>query len=172
MAKHTLNDYDKSIINFYIRGTLSDLSKTFLLFLIFYFLNLHQELLCGVFFLMLFRVFSGGIHCSTYFSCFLLSFAVLSSGVFMGLNMFLSKGGMIPLCILCSIIIICLSPVMSSSRPKLTSRELIITKIKLSIILMGFALTIVFLDTNSYINIGFWILIIHTVQLAVAYVRR
>lgn len=172
MAKQSLSDYEKSILNFYVRGTLSDLSKTFLLFLIFYALGFHKELLCAVFFLLLFRVFSGGIHCSTYLSCFLLSLVILSSGVYLGLTLYLPDGLVILSGILCSILIIYISPVMSSSRPKLTSKELAITKIKLSVILSGFILAMIFLDIKSYINIGFWLLILHTAQLTVAYIRR
>lgn len=172
MAKQSLSDYEKSIINFYVRGTLSDLSKTILLFLIFYGLGFHRELLCSVFFLLLFRVFSGGIHCSTYLSCFLLSLVILSSGVYLGVNLFIPKNVMLFLGLMCGIITVLFSPVLSSSRPKLSTKEKLIAKAKLGIIIAGFLISIALLDINSYSNIGFWLLIIHTAQLAVAHIRR
>lgn len=172
MTKTELTKYEKAILLFYLKGTLSDLSKALIFFFIFYILGLHKEILWGLFFLLIFRVFSGGIHCKTYIRCLLLSFVILSSGVMLGSFIFLPKHFSIPISFLCGMLTIIFSPVLASSRPVLTTHEIKQAKIHEGIVLICFEMLFIFSEAKSYLNIGFWILVIHTIQLIVAYVRR
>lgn len=172
MTKTELTDYEKAILLFYLKGTLSDLSKALIFFFIFYILGLHKELLYGIVFLILFRVFSGGIHCKTYLRCLLLSFVILSTGTILGKYLILPKYLMIILSVSCGIIICLLSPVLAPTRPALTKEAVNSAKLKEGVIVGAFTLVLLLIETNVTINIGFWFLVLHAIQLSIAYIRR
>ncbi len=172
MTKTELTKYEKAILLFYLKGTLSDLSKALIFFFIFYVLGLHKEFLWGLFFLLIFRIFSGGIHCKTYIRCLLLSFVILSSGVVLGKYLILPKYLMIILSTMCGVVTCILCPVLAPTRPKLSKEAINSAKFKESIIIGTFVLVVILAKINRPINIGFWLLVIHTIQLRIAYIRR
>ncbi len=172
MTKAELTKQEKSILLFFIKGTLSDLSKALILFLLFFFLGLHKEFLWGLFFLIIFRTYSGGIHCRTYWSCLLLSFVVLSSGILLSRNIYFNLSTSIFISTLCEIITILFTPIQATSRPPLSKKEESRAKHNESIIITIFILSIIIFKTNPITNIGIWMLILHTIQLMVARIRR
>jgi len=172
MTKTELTKHEKALLLFYLKGTLSDLSKALMFFLIFYVLGLHKEFLWGMFFLVAFRVYSGGIHCKTYWGCLLLSFVILSSGIFMGKYVFLPKCIATILICICELLTINYTPVQASSRPILTEKEIRYSKISEGVIVTSFGVLFIILPTTPYINIGLWLLAIHTIQLKISYIRR
>ncbi len=172
MTKTELTKYEKALLLFYLKGILSDLSKTLIFFFIFYILGLHKEFLWGVFFLIIFRVYSGGIHCKTYFRCLLLSFVILFSGIMLGMYLILPKYLMIVLSVICSIVICLLSPVLAPTRPVLAKEAVNSAKLKEGVIVGVFTLALSLIDTNMTINIGLWFLVLHSIQLTIAYIRR
>ena len=172
MTRNEHKKYEKSILFFFIKGTLSDLSKALIFFLFFYFFGLHKEYLWGLFFLISFRTYSGGIHCKTYINCLLLSLVILSSGILLSINYFFSKITSIIISVICEIIIILLTPIQATTRPPLSPKQKQKAKVQESVIIVAFIFIILFFKTNSVTNIGVWMLILHTIQLIVAKIRR
>lgn len=165
-------EYEKLVITFFIKGTLSDFSKILIFFFIFYLMKLQREFCWSLFFLILFRTFSGGIHCKSYLSCLLLSFAILSSEIFLGISFYLPKTISLFIYILCSIITCYITPVISTSRPPLTTNVRKKAKLKEATILIIFFILLMLYPSCRFYNIGFWSLILHTIQLFIAYTRR
>ncbi len=172
MTKAELTKYEKSILLFFIKGTLSDLSKALIFFFIFYFLGLHKEFLWGLFFLIIFRTYSGGIHCKAYWSCLLLSFVILSSGVILGKFVYITKTFATIICIVCLLIVCKHTPTQAKTRPPLSKNEILKSKFQESIIITIFTIVIIISNPQAHLNIGMWILIIHTLQLFIANIRR
>lgn len=172
MTKTELTKHEKAILLFFLKGFLSDFSKALIFFIPFYLLGLHKEFLWGIFFLVLFRIFSGGIHCRTYWGCLILSFVIFSSGIFAGTKIILTTPIKEILIILCGLVVAYCTPVVAKSRPVPTKRAKIISKIDTSIVIVTFLIITLVAESNTYLNIGCWFLILHTLQLAVAYVRR
>ncbi|MBE5954201.1 MAG: hypothetical protein E7257_08615 [Lachnospiraceae bacterium] len=172
MSTAKLSKREKAILLFYLKGTLSDLSKALIFFFIFYSLGFHKEFFYGLFFFVAFRVNSGGIHCKTYLFCFLLSLLLLSSGIILGSLIYLPKAYSILISMVCGFITCNLSPVQAATRPKASRDFIIRARIKEAMVIGIFILVLLTTETNQPINIGFWLLIIHTLQLYVAYKRR
>lgn len=172
MTTTNLNKREKALLLFYLKGTLSDLSKALIFFFIFFILGLHKEFICGLFFFIIFRIYSGGIHCKTYLLCLILSLLLLSSGILLGSLLFLPKPISISCSVVCGFITCLLTPIQASTRPT-PSREFIKSvKIKETVIIISFIILQFMTTANKSINIGFWLLVIHTMQLYVAYKRR
>ena len=172
MTKTELTKYEKALLQFYLKGIFSDLSKSLIFFLIFYALGFHKEFLCGILFLVLFRIYSGGIHCKTYLRCLILSFVILSSGILLGTYFYPRKIIKLLLSVICCTVTCYFTPITAPSRPKLSNKAVLILKIKEAVIISSFIFVLLFAKQNLYINIGFWILMLHTMQLVVAEKRR
>ena len=172
MTKTELTKSEKAILIFYLKGFLSDLSKALIFFIIFYILGLHKEFFYGIFFLTIFRMYSGGLHCKTYFGCLIISFVILSSGIALGSKLFFTKLISTTICILCGIITIIYTPILSKTRPALSKEAIYHAKVHVAFIILLFIIFQTYFKPNTYINIGFWILILHATQLVVARIRR
>jgi len=172
MTKTELTKHEKAILLFFLKGFLSDFSKALIFFIPFYLLGLHKEFLWGIFFLVLFRIFSGGLHCRTYWGCLILSFVIFSSGILAGITFFFNPVSKNIITIICGIIVFWCSPVVSKTRPKPTKKGIRTSKIYSTLVVAFFFILNLSLEDKTYINIGFWFLILHTLQLFVAYVRR
>lgn len=172
MTKNNLNDYEKAVLKFFAIGFLSEFSKTAIFFVIFYSLGLHKEFLAALVFLLAFRIFSGGIHFKKYTHCLIASFLLLAGGIALGMNMFLPKLAGIIIAIGCSIPIYLMSPVQAKSRPQPTPEVIKSTKIRAMVMVYLFIAIYIASKSTIYVNIGFWLLVIHTVQLFVAYIKK
>lgn len=172
MAATNLSNREKSILLFFLTGTLSDLSKALFFFIVFYILGIHIEFLYSLLFLILYRIYCGGLHCKTYIQCLLVSFIFLSCGMFLGINIYIDKKFMIILGIVCGVITCKLCPVLAPTRPVLSKEETKKAKFKESIIIIAFMLVLILSSVSRPINIGFWMLVLHTIQLYIAYSRR
>lgn len=172
MTKSELTKQEKAILLFYLKGTLSDLSKALIFFIFFYALGLHKEFLCGLFFLIIFRIYSGGIHCKTFMRCLLFSFVILSSGIILGKTVIISKPLVLGVEAICTVIILLCTPVLAATRPALGKDAIKRAKIHEGIVLVSFLIYSYFNKTTPLSNIGVWILILHTMQILVAKVRR
>ncbi len=172
MATTNLNKREKALLLFYLKGTLSDLSKALIFFILFFLLGFHREFAWGLFFFVSFRVYSGGIHCKTYFLCLVLSLLLLSSGIFLGSLLFLPKPVSTCCSMLCGIITCILSPIQAPTRPTPSKDFIRTVKIKEAIIICIFVVAHISTTTNKPVNIGFWLLVIHTIQLYIAYKKE
>lgn len=161
------SEYKINIFHYFIISTLSEFSKFIILGIYFYSFSLFKQYLFAFFLLCILRFYSGGLHCKSYIGC------ITCSWIYLVLSIQIFPRIILPLpCLLIGntvfIIVdyIC-SPVVSNYRPCLTAKKKKKCKIIISIILISYFVLILFYSNNSYIVIGFWIIFLHTIQLAI-----
>lgn len=158
---------------FFLKCMASEFSKIFIFSIVFYILGLSREFCVALFFMMLYRTSSGGLHCKTYLSCLSLSFLILLSGILLGIYIHMDFLIKIPLTIIMAIVGYLLSPVQAPTRPPLEKRLVRRAKRRTFISIMIFLCLLCIFTTYRYTNIGFWLLVLHDLQLIIAYqIRR
>ncbi|MBQ4282988.1 MAG: accessory gene regulator B family protein [Lachnospira sp.] len=120
----------------------------------------------------LMRQATGGMHFKTYISCLIasLSFFILSIDIL----------PLIPVCrliqlislLICVIISHCLGPVISDIHMPLSKDAIAKAKLRLITIVFFYMLFLFIMPQNAYTNSGFWVIILNTLQLIVARIRK
>lgn len=164
--KYHYSNYQIAQLKFLFKTIFSELSKIFIMGIIFY--KIFPQYVLTLFFMLFLRSISGGLHFYTYIGC--LGMSIL----FIGLSLLLFTFITIPLyakgCLLLISILIChlTGPVASKYRPPRSTRS----KTKLRDITCSFiflyTLLMYIIPENSYIQIGFWVIILHSLQLSLA----
>jgi accessory gene regulator B len=138
------------------------ITKTIVIFLFAFILNIAKELLLIFLFYGLLRLFGFGLHASKSWFCWLFSLLL-----FLGLAYFSDKIKidtvlqlLIP--IICIISIIIYAPADTEKRPILSKKRRILFKVLSSITALSFFVTIILIKNNLYINILIFSLIIET----------
>lgn len=163
-----LNLSEQRYIIYKLKCIIYDLSKFIIISIFFIIVGLFKEFLFASMISAPLRIYSGGLHFKHYWTCFLFSF-----GYFVLLILGLST---IPLSIylssiimvLCSIINFCLSPVQSATRPPLSTTELQRTKQKTFILSIYCILIILIFYNTPLASVGYWTILLHTMQLIIA----
>lgn len=158
--------YQVKKIVYVVKTLSSDISKLLLMGIFF-----HKQLpayIVALTFLFLLRSYSGGLHFNTYLGCFLtsLTYFILSILVLPTIQIdFVQK---IILLTTCMIICDRIGPITSKHRPPLSQPKILICRnITVCIIFLCIIIQYV-IPGNPYINIGFWVVILHTLQLFAA----
>lgn len=163
---------DKAKLNYFFSCMIYEGSKL-ILFLIFFALTQHLKgFLYSMLILLPLRIISGGLHFKHYLSCFAFSF-----GYFYLVNvplMNIMPSFEITIVILCICILVNyrIGPVTSVSRPALTAEA--INRGKFHIFLATVydtILTMLFYEA-SLACVGFWTIVLHSVQLIIAKLRK
>lgn len=149
-----------------------EISKFFLLYVIFFLLHMGHEYLAAVAALLSIRNFTGGIHLHTYWGCLLFTFFFLFGAIVVSRtiafappvqNLVLLAGGLI---------LFFTEPVTSDNRPELTKRQ---SRIYGSI---GSAVTFVYFllflseETFTFRNLFFWVIVFQILQLIAAKIHK
>lgn len=163
---------DKARLNYFFSCIIYEGSKILLFLLFFTRVQRLKGFLYSMIILLPLRIISGGLHFKHYTSCLAFSF-----GYFYLVNVPLSS--MMPsysivLFVLCICILInyYIGPVTSDSRPLLSSED--IRKGRLHIVIATVydtLLTALFYET-ALAPIGFWTIVLHSVQLIIAKLRK
>lgn len=167
-----LTPYQKKMLIFFFKCIGSELSKTAIFLIIFTFLGLTSEFWAALFFMMLYRTSSGGLHCKSYLSCLTMSFFILFSGIMLGTRISVELKIIIPSTLIMAAIACYLSPVQAPTRPPLEEHLVRRAKRRTFISIMIFLITACFFPKTAYAGIGFWFLILHDIQLCAAYLLR
>ena len=167
-----LSTSDKAKLNYFFSCILYEGSKI-LLFLIFFALTQRLKgFLYSMLILLPLRIISGGLHFKHYLGCFAFSF-----GYFYIVNIPLANfmpSLAITLLILCGCIFMNyrIGPITSDSRPALTPEEIRRGKFHILVAtIYDTILTTLFYET-SLAPIGFWTIVLHSVQLIIAKLRK
>lgn len=163
---------DKAKLNYFFSCVIYEGSKI-ILFLFFFTLTKRLEgFLYSMIILLPLRIISGGLHFKHYLSCLAFSF-----GYFYLVNVPFS--GMMPqygntlfILIICTLINYYIGPVTSDSRPPLSPDSIKRGKLNIMIITVyDTILTALFYET-PLAPIGFWTIVLHSVQLIIAKLRK
>lgn len=164
--KFDFSDYQTAQLRYFFLTFFGELSK--LVMLGFLFRKNLSLFIWAVFILHLIRSSLGGIHCKTYWGCFLMSLAYLILAIeilpHLPVNKFLQMAALIA-CIMLSHHI---GPVTSKLHPVLSERVCAKLKIKVSVVLFIYYILLYIMPENQYVTVGFWVIILSIMQLVVA----
>lgn len=179
---HVISDYidtipdlskaDKAKVNYVISCIIYEGSKIFLFFVFFSYIHQLNSFFYCLIMLLPLRIISGGLHFKHYTSCLCFSFLYFCMAIIILAPFKLPLGISIILLTVCTVINYKIGPVTSNSRPQLEPEE--IKKGKLNIFIATcyeLILTILFFDTLLS-TVGFWTIILHTLQLIIASFRK
>lgn len=171
-ATREYTEYEKKLQKYYLACFVSEFSKIIIFFIIFTLLELTTEYIIALFSMMLLRSHGGGLHFKHYISCLLVSFAFLSGSILLATYITPHQLFIYISMLLCGIIGYCLVPITSVNRPAASSEQVRKCKRNTVIIISLFFIIVCICPTNIYLNIGFWTVILHILQLTVAHLVR
>ena len=169
--KYNYSNYQITQLDFLFKTIFSELSKVIIMGIIFY--KFIPQYICALFFMLLLRSTSGGLHFYTYLGC------LATSVSFIGLVLLLYTFVPLPLyikgCLLLISILICYltGPVASKYRPPRSEHSRAILRNLTCSFIFVYTLFMYITPDNPYIQIGFWVIILHSLQLSLAkYIRK
>lgn len=169
---YNYSDYDIQLFKYYIKCILFDLSKLIPLAIFFAVFGYALEYLVAVIVLFLVRTSTGGLHFKHYISCLTFTAVFFIIGIIILPDICTNSSLMLISLLLCMIITNYIGPIVSCYRE--TPSGLLIKKSKrnVSIIIFLYCILVFIIPNNHYITIGFWVIILQTLQLSFAYVLK
>lgn len=164
-----LSNYQIAQLGFLAKTMLSEISKLILMGLLFY---RHLSAFFFALFIMLFlRSSTGGLHFYTYISCLLTSILYLWLAIIALPKLYLSS--YIKNLLLLAAILICyfVGPVVSKYRPLPSPQHFRRCRNISCCFMFLFSLLLYIMPDNPYMITGFWIIILHSLQLFAAKIR-
>lgn len=157
---------------FRLKCMLYDVSKL-ILFIAFF--AVIQRLDSFVFAFLIFfpiRQISGGLHFKHYLSCLLFSFIYMYLVVVVLAPIRLGLAIAIPVLAVCAIVVYLIGPIRPPSRPALTKQEFEEHRRRsFSIVCYELVLILLFFDSRLS-SAGYWTIILHTMQLIIAFIFK
>ena len=168
--KYGLSNYQMAQLTFVFKTASSELSKILIMSIIFHnHLKLYAFLLLTMCFL---RTFSGGLHFSTYYRC------LLASTIYMGVIIFILAKITLPLYVqlflltLCIVVCYIIGPVLSKYRTDFPEKQLYLCRNITCLTIFIYTLIMYIIPENPYFLAGFWMIILHSLQLFAAKIRK
>ena len=168
--KYNLNNYQIAQLSYLFKTLASELSKMTIMTIIF-----HDKLLLFFFALLVMiclRCSTGGLHFYTYFQCLIVSIAY----IWLALNC-LPKLPIAPwvqflLLLLCIIICYHIGPVTSKYRPDPSFQRRKLYRNTTCNFIFFYTLLLYVIPKNDFFAVGFWIIILHSLQLIIAKILK
>lgn len=164
-----LTAYEKKLREYYWKCFISEFSKVLIFLIIFMSLQLTNEYFVALLFLMILRNNGGGLHFNHYISCLVVSFFFLCSSIFLAMGLHPTRTTLCICTILGGLIGHHLVPITSNNRPPATTTQITKSKRNTTIVIFIIIILILTCPLNTYLYIGFWTVVLHIVQLLVAY---
>jgi accessory gene regulator B len=163
---YTLSERDRAYLKFSLTALFYDLSKMIILFFFFAFMGKTSAFLLDITLLILLRSNQGGLHLKHYFSCFLLSFLLLTVCIFF--MPILPKPCMLIALTACVIINYRIGP-LRNPKCHIENTDFFKT-VQRNTFLIVFAYTVILYlcPVSPLLTTGFWIIVFHSIQLVAA----
>lgn len=167
--KYGYSDYEIKLLGYYLKSLFFELSKFVLIGILFLFWGQFLEYLFAVAILLLIRTSLGGLHFKTYLGCFSFTLLFFITGAVLLPKICVNKIFMLIALFICIVINNLIGPITSCFRP--TPNGALIKKCKKNATIHTFiyCLLIFIFPRNHYISIGFWVIVLQTIQLLFAY---
>ena len=168
--QYEFSDYQIAQLQYVAKTVASELSK--LLIMGFLFRRQLGIYIAAVSLMLLLRTSTGGLHCKKYFSCFLMSFSFIFLCLSVLPNIPAPKVIQLPLLFICMLLNYYIGPVTSAVHRPLDEEHINRSK-KHVLLTIFFYLTISYIaPENPYCTAGFWVVILHTLQLIAAKIKK
>lgn len=168
--QYQFSDFQIAQLQFFVKTISSELSK--FLIMGFIFRDRLGLYLFAMAVMLPLRIAVGGLHCKTYISCFLVSF----SYAFLSLIVL----PMIPVnklyqmiflfaCMLCNYFV---GPVTSAVHVALSEQHVSKVRTQAFVFIFFYIVALYIVPENAYMTVGFWVIILHTLQLIAARILK
>lgn len=170
-------DYEMAIIKYSVTVLFSELSKILILGILFAIIGKLDLFIASSSLLILLRLNGGGYHCKHYTTCLLLTALVLSAAiVFLPLITIPNYSIVLITLTLCLFVTYYIGPVPSPFRPEPDHLLIKQCNNKSFLIIFFFIIIVSIFNSNvlfkPYIIVGYWTIILHTLQLIIAKILR
>ena len=166
IKKNKYTKYQVKQIIYLVKALNSELSKIMIMIILFrndlvaYFVALTT-----LFFL---RSFSGGLHLNTYIGCFSVTITYFFLAIKVLPSIPVPFAIKVILLLMCMIMFSRLTPVTSKYRPPLSKPKIIICQNITITFTFLYTIILYIIPDSPYITVGFWIIILHLLQLLTA----
>lgn len=164
--KYNLSNYQIAQLTFVFKNLSSELSKILIMGILFH--NHLKIYFFALTLMCLLRSFSGGIHFYTYRSCLATSIIYMWCIIFPLSNIVLPLYAQLLLLLLCIILCYTIGPVLSKYRTHFPEKQLYFCRNITCLIIFVYTIFMYVIPENPYFTAGFWMIILHSLQLLVA----
>ena len=170
--KYNYTDYQINLLNWLVITLGSEISKTAIIFLYFFYFHQATLYLWDLIIFWIMRYNGGGLHCKSYGGCLFFSFIYMVFSIQILPCLCLPKIVYTMLLLVCIIFSMKIGPIPSDCRHHIQNYKLSCYKINLFQILLLYCMIMLIIPDNKYLITGFWVIMIHTLQMGIAHLRR
>lgn len=163
---YQFSDYQVAVLGFIGKTLASEISK--LLIMGFIFRDRLGIYVVAVSVMIFLRTATGGLHCKKYISCLLASFIYLFLAIVILPMIPVNKVFQLILLFLCMLCTYYIGPVTSTVHLPLKDGTVKRVKVQAFLFVFFFITVTYIVPENHYIIVGFWVIILNTLQLIVA----
>lgn len=167
---YQLSSYQIAQVIFLFKTIFSEISKIIIMGILFH--DKFTLYLFALFIMIFLRCSMGGLHFYTYAGCLIASTLYLWLAVYLIPNIAVAKYIQTATLLLCILICNYIGPVISKYRPEASKERFARCKKFITIFIFIYALILYIMPENKYLYIGFWVIILHSLQLIVAKIRK
>lgn len=170
--KYNYTDYEIKLIHYSMITFISEISKLLILGCFFSFISKLSYYVWAIFIFLFLRRYSGGYHCKTYISCLLLSFIYMYSAIILLPNIPMNRIAYLFIFFISILLINAFSPMPSIYHQKLNQYQVSKYRLYMNIFLIIYMILVLKFPKNHFFIIAFWEIIMHTLQLSIAFFKR
>lgn len=163
-------DYEIAQVKYLFVTLASEISKIIIFAYIWWIQNKIPEYCVAICILFLLRSSSGGIHYEKYVSCLIASFVYLFICINILPLFLLNKWIKLLFLFFCMVLNLAFSPIVSKYRIKPTKKMRKRSQKEIFFVLLFYFVVMSIIQPNPLIDVGFWCIFLHTVQLIIAHI--
>lgn len=163
---YNLSNYQLAQVSFLFKTIASEISKILIMGILF-----HNQLPLYLFALsvmLCLRGSTGGLHFYTYAGCLVTSALYLGLAIYILPHNMSAKSFQLIGVLLCILLCNYIGPITSKYRPDSCKEHFTQCKRFITIFISFYALLIYIMPESNYLNVGFWVIILHSLQLVIA----
>ena len=170
-------DYEMAIIKYSVTALFSELSKIIILGIAYAIIGKFNLFVVSCILLILLRINGGGYHCRHYVTCLLLTAIVSFAAIILLPQINIPNYSIVLVALtICLFITYYVGPVPSPFRPEPDSLLIKRCNNKSFLIIFFFIIIVSIFNSNiiirPYLIVGFWTIILHTLQLIIAKILK
>jgi len=170
--KYGYSDYEIAQVQYLFITLGSEISKLSLFAIIWALQGKFLEYCIAIFILFLTRSSSGGLHFNKFISCLFVSFLYLLLCINILPLFMLPKWGKLAILFLCILLTHAFSPIVSKYRIPPTEHKRQISQIEIFVVIFFYFIAMYIMRPHPLLDIGFWCIVLHTIQLTIAHIAE
>ena len=168
--KYHLTGYQAAQVIFLFKSFLSEFSKTLIMGVLFH--RHLPEYVFALFVMIFLRTTTGGIHFYTYWGCLLMSVTYVGLSILVLPMIDIPFLFQLPLLLAALITCYAIGPIVSKYRPETPPEQIRKSRLTVAIFIFIYTLILFIFPEVPILEIGFWVIITHSLQLVVAKILK